>query len=284
MPSRGIQVVARILPWEEGLPFALRGPEMEPMKKIIKKKKNSTPASPPENLPIVVEAAESSTKPQELSHNEISTSNKELVAAATFPLHTELGSSQCVMVKGMFFITAAHCMNWAWTPEWPIPRPGFGTISTKWGELIINVVAIEPVSDVAVLGPNPDASLENAEAYDELLERKISIKVLREAPKSFAPFPVWIRMHTKGWVAGKVTQSGDGTFRYKTEIEIPCGTSGGPIVNDQGELVGVVSHGTTGYKGQFDSEAPLLPHVLPPWVLKLLGERPVSNSGARRTF
>jgi S1-C subfamily serine protease len=71
-------------------------------------------------------------------------------------------------------------------------------------------------------------------------------------------------------VSGTATfNGGNSTFGYTTAVEITNGTSGGPIVNETGELVGVVSQGTnTGDNGKFTSSAGLLLFALPAWVVE----------------
>jgi hypothetical protein len=201
-----------------------------------------------------------------------------LVAAATFPLGPKEHWGQCVVVEGGHCITAAHCLNY---PEESVKR--FFTLLVL-GECMLNRVwddqckilaaplAIEPLSDVAVLGsPDYAALYDEAAAYDDFCERVQPVKLLRDIPERRKEFAVWIRTHRGGWLEGAATYYNGGRFAYTTKTAIECGTSGGPIVNKRGELVGVVSHG--GSKpfggGLCRSTAPLIPMALPAWLLRI---------------
>ena len=202
----------------------------------------------------------------------------EMVAAATFLIGPKGRRGQCVLIEGGLIITASHCLHFSskgdMTCEDLFMLLALGdyflnAVCGDKGKLLVETLSFDPVSDVAVLGSPDNQSLpEDADAFDEFCERVQPVKLLRHIPKPRAEFRVWIRTHTNTWVAGQATYSCGRGFAYDTKIEIPYGTSGGPIVNDNGELVGVVSHGvTTRYKGLYKSAAPLLPLALPVWIL-----------------
>jgi hypothetical protein len=201
----------------------------------------------------------------------ISSDVKKRVAGATFKIHTkERGNGQCVLVDGGLIITAAHCVDWDCSGRMAQGEFYLSNITTGSGDLLADTVAVEPVSDIAVLGcPDNQSFPDESDAFDELCERIAPVKLLKRTPKAFKPFPVWIRTHFKNWVAGNATYYGsNSTFAYKTESEILCGTSGGPIVNHAGELVGVVSHGPISRsQGKYVSAAGLLPLALPAWII-----------------
>jgi S1-C subfamily serine protease len=195
---------------------------------------------------------------------------KDLVAGATFKIHTkERGSGQCVLVEGGLILTAAHCVDWDCTGKMALGEFYFCTIKTGNGDLIASTLAVEPVSDIAVLGRPDDQTV--AVAFDEFCERVAPVQLLRKTPKKFEPFPVWIRTHLKTWVSGTATHNGwNSTFAFNTDRNLLGGTSGGPIVNNAGELVGVVSNspfnrsqGTT----NCTQVAGLLSLALPAWII-----------------
>jgi hypothetical protein len=195
---------------------------------------------------------------------------KKLVAGATFKIHTkERRNGQCVLVEGGLIITAAHCIEWDCTIRMAVGGVYLSTIRTGSGDLIVSTLAVEPVSDIAVLGCPDDQDMpKEVFAYDEFVEGISPVKLQRLPPKVRTPFPVWIRTHLKSWVAGEATYYCGSRFTYRTDSEIPSGTSGGPIVNVDGELVGVVSHGTTSrVLGQYTSAAPLSSLALPVWII-----------------
>jgi hypothetical protein len=172
---------------------------------------------------------------------------KSLVAGATFTIKTkERGNGQCVLVDGGLILTAAHCVDWNCLGGMAQGDYYLSKIRTGNGELIASIRAVEPVSDVAVLSsPDDQEFFDESEAFREYCERVSPVKLLREIPESRKPFPVWIRADFKTWVAGMAKHDGNQHFGFETETEIKGGTSGGPIVNRKGELIGVVSHGST---------------------------------------
>ena len=199
---------------------------------------------------------------------------RNLVEQATFTIHTKKrGDGQCVLIEGGFILTAAHCTDYNCGEPMALGDSFLSTISTAFSDITADTLAIEPRADIAVLG-SPDAhSLpREAIAFEQFVERITPVKLQRHIPEIFAPFPVWIRTHRKKWVAGEATYPGGSSFGYKTKIKICCGTSGGPIVNDAGQLVGVVSNG--GEKGigvYYDSMAPFAALAMPAWVLQQIG-------------
>ena len=200
----------------------------------------------------------------------ISSGVKKLVAGATFKIHAKKrGNGQCVLVEGGLIITAGHCVDWDCTGGMAMGEFYLSKIRTGSGDLIASTLAVEPVSDIAVLGAPDDQDMpDEFLAFDEFVEGIPAVTLQRLPPKVRTPFPVWIRTHRKTWVAGEATYYCGSRFAYRTDSEIRGGTSGDPIVNDAGELVGVVSHGTTSrVQGQYTSAAPLLLLALPAWII-----------------
>ncbi len=199
---------------------------------------------------------------------------KKLVSQATFTIRTKKGGNgQSVLIEGSLIITAAHCLDWNCTGMMTLGERYLERIATGHGDLIANTLAVEPVTDCAVLGcPDNQTFYAEAQAFDDFCERITPLTLHRRPLIPFKPFPVWIRTHLRTWVSGTATYYGGdcGTFAYQTDIEILSGTSGGPIVNHAGELVGVVSNGTNSSdgRGKYDSAAPLLSLALPAWVLQ----------------
>jgi hypothetical protein len=145
------------------------------------------------------------------------------------------------------------------------------TITTPHGDVIANTVAVEPVSDLAVLGcPDDQVLFAEAEVFDAFCERITPLRLHRRPLIPFKPFPVWIRTHLKTWVPATATyHRSNAQFSYRTTSKIIGGTSGGPIVNRAGELVGIVSHSTERpVAGEYCAAAPLLSLALPAWVLQ----------------
>ena len=197
---------------------------------------------------------------------------QELISRATLKIHTERrGDGQCVVVEDGMIITAAHCVDWNNDGGMTQGNHFLSKISTEAGNVTGSVAAVEPVSDVAILEcPDPQTFYNESVAFDDYCDVVVPVKLALTVPKTFQAFPVWVLTHLKTWVFGTATFNGvNSTFGYMTNVKIANGTSGGPIVNESGGLVGIVSQGTnTGENGKFTSSAALLPLALPAWVIE----------------
>jgi Trypsin-like peptidase domain len=198
---------------------------------------------------------------------------KRLVSQATFTFRTKKsGNGQCALIEGGLIITAAHCLDWSCSAMMAYQGEFYlETIATSRGDVIVSTLAVEPVSDLAVLGcPDDQALPTEAENFDAMCARITPLKLHQRPPVPFEPFPVWIRTHLKTWVPATATYyRGDASFSYDTGSRIIGGTSGGPIVNQAGELVGIVSNSTENLvAGAYCAAAPLLALALPAWVIQ----------------
>ena len=88
----------------------------------------------------------------------------------------------------------------------------------------------------------------------------------RLSPPPWPSMNVAIWQHTRSWIDGIAAfiwgaSRGIASLKVqgKWQGELPSGTSGGPIVNEAGELLGVVSS---------DRQFPFLPKALPGWLWK----------------
>ncbi len=199
---------------------------------------------------------------------------QERVAAATLPIGRRSGHGQCVLVEGGRILTAAHCLHYPHENSVSYFFTGLAMgdrltnkVYGDKGLLLAEVLSFDPISDIAALGSYD--SYKEQIAFDDFLDRVQPVKLLRDRPEPFKAFPVWILTNTKQWVDGMATYYSGRGFAFETKTEIPSGTSGGPIVNKRGELVGVVSHGATSpaKTGLYTSSAPLMPLALPAWLL-----------------
>lgn len=186
------------------------------------------------------------------NEEQVRPSNEELnqileeVANAT----VELGDGQGVLVEGGFFITAAHCVqvdvggrmafSGAQGPDL------IEEIRTTSGKKMMGVtIAVELVSDIAAVGPlDADYDPENCVAFMRFCDKTKSVKICQEEPEFGEPFRIHLRTHFHTWIKGTATLCvpNDRLLSLELEEQAVHGTSGGPVVNDAGELVGVFCH------------------------------------------
>jgi CBS domain-containing protein len=135
-------------------------------------------------------------------------------------------------------------------------------------------IVVEACSDIAVLDMAELAS-ENTGRYEREWDAWDALRATIE-PVPFCvaefeegkPFRVHIRSHMGKWIDAVATlhRAGHHVVSIKAERQVEGGTSGGPVVNDAGELIGVVSNFSIG-----DDCTGMVyrPHLsLPGWFLR----------------
>jgi len=185
---------------------------------------------------------------------------------------------QGVLVGGNLILTAAHCTDYR---ESSLHGEGsfivgdyfIEEISTSKGRLKVAPLAVEPVADIAVLGALDDQEFaEEASDFEAFCERTKPVRLCRSDFPLFEEFKVQIYTHKGIWVTGKAIQCTEDATKLFVEADeqIEGGTSGGPIINDSGELVGVVSNfsevNVVGAKSNGTAPRPHL--TLPVWVCR----------------
>jgi hypothetical protein len=145
-------------------------------------------------------------------------------------------------------------------------------IEAQGKRLHVGPLAVEPISDIAVLG-NLDSQEFSTwcgefEAYCEDIS---PLEICVAEPQLFQWFDVFIFTHKRTWVHGKARKNDEHAqaLFIEADEQIEGGTSGGPIVNGDGSLVGIVS---TFYDqetdGKCDGMSPR-PHLtMPLWLLR----------------
>lgn len=193
----------------------------------------------------------------------------EKVSAATVKLVNKGGLA--VRIADELLVTAAHCISYDLEGGIVLGDHLIEEIETASGDrLKAAPLAIDPVTDIALL-----CALDGQEFYDEA-EKFEDFCLETEPLRLFTGeidrrggYPIHIFTHDQKWIDGSAM--GFGATKPKiymeTEEQIEGGTSGGPIVNDNGELVAIVSHAKIAAPGdRFDAGAPR-PHLaLPKWV------------------
>ncbi len=198
------------------------------------------------------------------------------VEAATVSLHGYPSDpatvGQAVLVRNGYFMTAAHCVEYDLTGRLALDRDHIlYDIETAQGvKLKASPVIIEPCSDIAVLcEPDGQVFFKEWEDYNDFCNKTRPLSLYRRRISNFpAEFRVHIYAHKKVWIRGKATVYRDHSsiILIDADDNIEGGTSGGPIINDAGELVGIVSNsgGTAGETKQGSSPAPRW--ALPAWI------------------
>ncbi len=178
-----------------------------------------------------------------------------------------------VFVGDGLIITAAHCINFSCKGEMVLEEPFIEKIKTGKKELVVTTLAVEPVSDLAVLGSldNQECATE-AEDFEEFCENTTPVPLCRrEDYVLFQKFQVHIYTHKGTWVTGSAEyrQPAGHSLAVKFDEQIEGGTSGGPIINDSGELVAIISQSNLASEGQrCIGRAPCPYFALPVWVYR----------------
>ena len=212
-------------------------------------------------------------KARRLSTTRRNTDIRERVTAAT--VRIDRHGAQGVLILGGYILTAAHCVKWRRTRGMAMGEHHFERIKTQDGrKLITSVNAVEPVADIAALGVvDNQISLEEADAFNLFASDIQGIPIARKAPRVGEFVPIQVLAHTKGWIVGVATRSGfpgaspGGTVCVQTDEPIRSGTSGGPVVDFDGRLIGVVSWSNESDKsGNHLGAIPLAYFALPRWL------------------
>jgi S1-C subfamily serine protease len=155
---------------------------------------------------------------------------------------------QGVLVRGGYLLTAAHCVGWSAEGGMALGDFCLEPVETAGGRTFLaSVVAVEPVADVAVLGPADGQcgeTLADAQmAFDAFTEDVDGVPILSRVPELGAPLAVQVLNRKREWVAGTVTRYGlhDATLGLEASAPIMGGDSGSPVVDAEGRLVGVIS-------------------------------------------
>ena len=156
------------------------------------------------------------------------------------------------VAAGRYVITAAHCL-----PSVPVDLTDdeLATTIESWDgkdKTKLVVIYCDPISDIAVLKNEKlsggDLPQEWTEAFDRLVRRIGSARTDLSFPVE-TPLRFYIRTHTEAWLSGAAGFLPLGPIFYASVDEgkqIPAGTSGSPVFNQKGEVIGLVSESSEG--------------------------------------
>ena len=136
---------------------------------------------------------------------------------------------------------------------------------------------VESVCDITVSGP-----LDGQEFYRKVCENEAvcedipPAKICEDEYELFKEFKAFIFTHDSGWgqAAAKLCRKNAPTLFVESEIQINGSTSGGPIVNEKGELLGITSTFSEKYGASTKSAGRIPgPHLaLPVWIIKCISQ------------
>lgn len=178
---------------------------------------------------------------------------------------------QGVYIGNGFVLTASHCLKFDTYGGIALDDYVIYYIDRPEGEPIwCSPVCIDPCSDLAVVGPCDSQAL--AERHSDFLsffEDVVPIEIRRESLKLDESIGCETRTHLGTWVSGKMTRHSDGPWVWLDADEnIFGGTSGGPVVDDDGRILAVMSI-AGGSDGELNSGPHSIPsRWLPPWLLE----------------
>jgi Trypsin-like peptidase domain len=159
------------------------------------------------------------------------------------------GCRRATRGRDALIITAAHVVHWTATGDMTLDQHYEEEIEIGGQKISAEVYAVEPVADVAVLGyPDDQYDVEGAEGFEATLESIEPVPLCTEEFPPRTPFPVHVLTHTGDWIEGAAQQPrayAPGLAVTFSQV-IKGGTSGSPVVTDDGRLLGVISTGMNG--------------------------------------
>ncbi|MBT7924460.1 MAG: trypsin-like peptidase domain-containing protein [Opitutae bacterium] len=187
---------------------------------------------------------------------------------------------QGVYLGEEMILTAAHCLKSLniWKPTIAPGEKYIESLKTHDGKkLEMMVRSADVVKDVAVLIPWEEA---DDDAFGDFCDNTEPLPLcsddfLKEYAGAntddggFREFRIHVFTHEDEFTTGKASICSPCSDNISSKVPIKGGTSGGPIVNDNGELVGIVSQGKEDGYG-LGSPQPIPSLTLPVWAMKRL--------------
>ena len=108
----------------------------------------------------------------------------------------------------------------------------------------VGPIAVETVADIAALGGlDNQVFYDDSEAFEEFCAATQAVQLATRNDDVFTKFSVRILSHTGQWIhgTGQFCNEDRRSVWLEAESQIQGGTSGGPVIDDEGKLLGVVS-------------------------------------------
>lgn len=204
---------------------------------------------------------------------------RKRVEAATVRLVGRGG--QGVAVRGGIVLTGTHCIDWSGTGAMALGDHFIEEVVTPGGDTLrLGPVFADPVADIAALAALDNQTFaSDAEAFEGWSNSIEPLGISDAFERWCAPpprlfdeqsFSVHCLKHTGSWVTGEAKRLvfedlGPRAWMVMSE-PIKGGTSGGPIVDDNGDLVGVMSQTVEVEAGPSDGAQPIAAYALPIWL------------------
>jgi Trypsin-like peptidase domain len=197
--------------------------------------------------------------------------NLERIASAT----VRLRNGQGVLIEGQLILTAAHCLNLRRAGKLRSEDEYTVRVITRQGHSFrAEPIMVEPIADIAILQPfDGSASLDQFKNF-WIKTRPVSLSTIK--PQLRVPFPISIHSHLGVWItgAGRFENQIRARFTIHPERKLAYGTSGGPIVDQKGNLLGVVATGQLG--DGHPGRCAFASRVLPKWMIEFIGRKSIT--------
>ncbi|HEC42834.1 MAG TPA: serine protease [Bacteroides sp.] len=186
---------------------------------------------------------------------------------------TRSKDTQGVIVQNGYILTAAHCLDLNQLKDAYQGDYYHIYIKNQYESNKCRAIpmVVEQMRDIAVLGRPDKDDITNEHKHFDVFINEVEPLSINTDFKLVNNQPVHCFTHTGEWIKGKILFPDNedmGFLLVEFEKKFKGGTSGGPIVNDSGELMAVVSG------GNYDNmHNPYICRCLPQWILeKILKE------------